>query len=211
MTRTVAGTMPAATSMPGGRTLRPGHVEAILVTASGCGVQVKDYGHMLRDDPAYAGKAARVAAHGPRPGRGLGCRGGGTAGHPGPLRRPPHRSGRSPFTRLAACSMARRSAVSWRLFWAPPAMTLTPVADAHLCCGSAGTYSLLQPSLSLQLRANKLAALEVGRPERIVSANIGCIEHLCGAGSSLPVQHWIELIDEKITKSGLKGKGCPSV
>ena len=75
---------------------------------------------------------------------------------------------------------------------------LVSVPDAHLCCGSAGTYSLLQPSLSRRLRDDKLAALEAGQAERIASANIGCIMHL-RTGASLSVQHWIELIDEKIT------------
>jgi len=69
------------------------------------------------------------------------------------------------------------------------------VADTHLCCGSAGTYSLLQPELSVQLRNNKLAALDAGGPALIATANIGCLTHL-QAGSMLPVRHWIELMDE---------------
>ena len=73
--------------------------------------------------------------------------------------------------------------------------TLTPVADAHLCCGSAGTYSVLQPEISGRLRHNKLAALNAGLPRVIATANIGCLTHL-QAGSVLPVRHWIELIDE---------------
>jgi glycolate oxidase iron-sulfur subunit len=72
---------------------------------------------------------------------------------------------------------------------------LTPVADAHLCCGSAGTYAVLQPELSARLRHNKLAALNAGSPQVIATANIGCLTHL-QAGSLLPVRHWIELIDE---------------
>jgi len=75
--------------------------------------------------------------------------------------------------------------------------SLTPVKDAHLCCGSAGTYSVLQPDLSHQLRDNKLAALGAGGPERIATANIGCLTHL-QAGSTTPVVHWIELIDESL-------------
>ena len=73
--------------------------------------------------------------------------------------------------------------------------TLVPVADAHLCCGSAGTYSVLQPELAKRLRDNKLAALTAGAPGLIATANIGCLTHLQG-GSALPVRHWIELIDE---------------
>ena len=72
---------------------------------------------------------------------------------------------------------------------------LTPVADSHLCCGSAGTYSVLQPELANKLRANKLAALNAGGPALAATANIGCLTHL-QAGSTLPVRHWIELIDE---------------
>ncbi|HEU4852269.1 MAG TPA: heterodisulfide reductase-related iron-sulfur binding cluster, partial [Telluria sp.] len=70
-------------------------------------------------------------------------------------------------------------------------------ADSHLCCGSAGTYSVLQPELAKELRDRKLANLEVGQPERIVSANIGCIAHL-QSGTGTPVEHWIELLDRAI-------------
>ncbi|MOA30689.1 Lactate utilization protein A [compost metagenome] len=72
---------------------------------------------------------------------------------------------------------------------------LTPVPDGHLCCGSAGTYSITQPELSRQLRDNKLNALESGQPQVIATANIGCQTHLDGAGRT-PVRHWIELVDE---------------
>ena len=77
---------------------------------------------------------------------------------------------------------------------------LVPVRDAHLCCGSAGTYSLLQPELARRLRDDKLSALQEGGSECIVSANVGCIEHLSSA-AALPIRHWIELIDENVTKS----------
>ena len=70
-----------------------------------------------------------------------------------------------------------------------------PVAEAHLCCGSAGTYSLLQPALSLSLRKRKLDALEVVKPEIIVTANIGCLAHL-QSGTTVPVHHWIELLSD---------------
>ncbi len=72
---------------------------------------------------------------------------------------------------------------------------LVPVRDAHLCCGSAGTYSLLQPELAARLRENKLAALTRSRPEEIVTANIGCQSHL-QCGDAIPVRHWIELVDD---------------
>jgi len=74
---------------------------------------------------------------------------------------------------------------------------LTAVPDSHLCCGSAGTYSLTQPELARQLRDNKLNALESGRPELIVTANIGCQSHLASAGRT-PVRHWIEWVDQSL-------------
>ena len=74
---------------------------------------------------------------------------------------------------------------------------LVPVADGHLCCGSAGTYSLLQPELSRRLRDNKLAALTAGLPQAVATANIGCLTHL-QSGSLVPVRHWIELMDEAL-------------
>jgi glycolate dehydrogenase iron-sulfur subunit len=77
-------------------------------------------------------------------------------------------------------------------------LELTPVPDAHLCCGSAGTYSVLQPALAGELRANKVAALESGQPVEIATANIGCQTHLA-AGTRMPVRHWIELLDERMT------------
>jgi glycolate oxidase iron-sulfur subunit len=176
-----------------------GEIEAIVVTASGCGVQVKEYGHLLKGDPAYAAKAAKVAAmsrdvsevvlaEAPALQAVLTRR---LAGHP-----------TSKIAFHAPCSLQHglriRGVVEGLLGAA--GFELVPVRDGHLCCGSAGTYSLLQPELSRQLRDNKLAALEEGGGERIVSANIGCIEHLCSS-ASIPVQHWIELIDEKVTKS----------
>jgi glycolate oxidase iron-sulfur subunit len=80
-------------------------------------------------------------------------------------------------------------------------LELTPVADAHLCCGSAGTYSLLQPVLAEELRANKLAALDAGKPDLIATANIGCLIHL-GASSRRPVRHWIELLESRLRSNG---------
>jgi glycolate oxidase iron-sulfur subunit len=74
---------------------------------------------------------------------------------------------------------------------------LTPVADSHLCCGSAGTYSLLQPAMSQELKQRKLTALQAGKPDVILSANVGCMLHL-QSGTSTPVRHWIELLDERL-------------
>lgn len=171
-------------------------VEAIVMTASGCGVQVKDYGHLLQDDPAYADKAARVAALA----RDVSAV---VAAEEGALLRllqesPP--AARRTLAFHAPCTLQHglqlRGGVEALL--AAAGFELTPVADAHLCCGSAGTYSILQPELSLRLRDNKLAALGAGGPEGIASANIGCIAHLQG-GTRLPVKHWIEWLDERLT------------
>src|SRR5260221_2346704 len=74
---------------------------------------------------------------------------------------------------------------------------LTPVADSHLCCGSAGTYSILQPELSGQLKRNKLSALAAGEPEEILTANIGCLAHL-QSGTERPVRHWITALEERL-------------
>ncbi|HEX7984579.1 MAG TPA: glycolate oxidase subunit GlcF [Duganella sp.] len=167
-------------------------VEAIVMTASGCGAMVKDYGHLLRRDPAYAAKAARVAA----------------LAHdlsvivarfddqlaarlvPGPRARvayhPPCTLQHGQQVRGEVEALLRLAGVDVRT-----------CADSHLCCGSAGTYSLLQPALATTLRDNKLAALEAGAPDMIVSANIGCLTHL-QSGTNTPVRHWIELLDTAI-------------
>ena len=164
--------------------------EAIVSTASGCGVFVKDYGHLLADDPAYAAKAARVAAAT----RDL-CE----VISVDDLRA----AGRSGRTReriawQAPCTLqhGQRGATTGRVeaLLTAAGYTLTPVASPHLCCGSAGTYSLLQAELSQAVRARKLETLLGGEPVAIATANIGCLEHL-RAASPVPVRHWIEWLD----------------
>ena len=169
-------------------------VEAIVVTASGCGVQVRDYGHILADDVEYAEKAARVSA----------------------LCRDPSEILTEEKSGLLPLLSARPQARGKLAFHSPCTLQhglkirgvieevlsaagyeLTPVADSHLCCGSAGTYAVLQPELAGRLRENKLAALNAGAPALVATANIGCLTHL-QAGSVLPVRHWIELIDEVV-------------
>lgn len=163
--------------------------EAIVQTASGCGAFVKDYRHLLKDDPAYAGKAQRVSALAKdlvevlrgEPLEQLGVR--------SELRLAFH----CPCTLQHAQKLGGAvEEVLSRL-----GFHLTSVPDSHLCCGSAGTYSLTQPALSKQLRDNKMNALESGKPEVIVTANIGCQTHLDGAGRT-PVRHWIELVEEAL-------------
>jgi len=173
--------------------------ESIVMTASGCGVQVRDYAHLLADDPRYAAKAARVAlltrdvaeVLAAEKAALLDCRRASAAA-----------AGASP--RLVAfhapCTLQHGQQIRGTVedLLSAAGFELTAVADAHLCCGSAGTYSVLQPELSTRLRDNKLAALAAGGPEVIASANVGCIAHLQG-GSATPVRHWIELIDDSLT------------
>ena len=168
--------------------------EAIVITASACSVMAKDYGRLLANDPEYAARAARVSA----------------------LARDVAEVIASERTRLVPLLQAIDPELR-RVAFHPPCTLqhgmqirgvaedllraagyqLTPVPDSHLCCGSAGTYSILQPALSGKLRANKLSALASGMPEIIATANIGCLSHLQG-GTALPVCHWIELIADRL-------------
>ncbi|WP_339513720.1 glycolate oxidase subunit GlcF [Pseudomonas sp. RL_15y_Pfl2_60] len=163
--------------------------EAIVQTASGCGAFVKDYAHMLKHDPAYASKAAQVSAL--------------TKDLVEVLRDEPVEAlGADSDKRLAfhcPCTLqhAQKLGGAVEEVLGRIGFNLTSVPDSHLCCGSAGTYSLTQPQLSKQLRDNKMNALESGKPEVIVTANIGCQTHLDGAGRT-PVRHWIELVEEAL-------------
>ncbi|HEX8011729.1 MAG TPA: glycolate oxidase subunit GlcF, partial [Casimicrobiaceae bacterium] len=168
--------------------------EAIVVTASGCGVLVKEYGELLRDDPVYAERARRVSLLARDPVEVVSAEWKRIA----PLVAMDGGARRVAFH--APCTLQHGLKLTGRVEEILQALglDLTAVADPHLCCGSAGTYSILQPALSEELRANKLAALEAGRPEVIATANIGCLAHL-GAGTHTPVRHWIELLDGRLT------------
>ena len=163
--------------------------EAIVQTASGCGAFIKEYGHLLGSDPAYAEKAARVSALARDLVEVLRDEPLGTLGVRSDLRLAFH----CPCTLQHAQKLG--GAVEGVL--AELGFNLSAVPDSHLCCGSAGTYSLTQPELSRQLRDNKLNALESGHPQVIVTANIGCQAHLDSAGRT-PVRHWIELVAEAL-------------
>ncbi|EKT4483601.1 glycolate oxidase subunit GlcF [Pseudomonas putida] len=163
--------------------------EAIVLTASGCGAFVKEYGHLLQHDSVYAAKAARVSSLArdlvevlrDEPIENLEVQ--------ADLRLAFH----CPCTLQHAQKLGGEvEGVLSRL-----GFHLTAVPDAHLCCGSAGTYALTQPELSRQLRDNKLNALESGAPQVIATANIGCQTHLDGAGRT-PVKHWIEIVDDAL-------------
>ena len=167
-------------------------VEAIVMTASGCGVTVKEYGHLLAHDSAYADKAVRISA----------------------LTRDLSEIMPQFEAQLAA---KLKGKLAKRVAWHPPCtlqhgqqirgkvegvlraagVEVTLCADSHLCCGSAGTYSVLQPELATELRDRKLANLLATGPEVIASANIGCLNHL-QSGTDIPVAHWIELIDQAL-------------
>jgi glycolate oxidase iron-sulfur subunit len=164
--------------------------EAILVTASGCGAMVKDYGWHLRDDPAYAERAERVSALARDPSELI------TAED---LARLPSPIERGVPTRIAfhpPCTLQHGQRLMGRVegLLRGVGFELLPVRDSHSCCGSAGTYSILQSELAGRLRAKRLDALEQGAPALIATANVGCQTHL-QAGSQLPVVHWIELFD----------------
>jgi len=167
--------------------------EAIVVTATGCGVQLKEYGELLRDDPAYAERARRVASLARDPVEVVQAEWKRIAPRVAMDRGPRKIAFHAPCTLQHGLKLAGRTEEILEAL----GLELTPVVDAHLCCGSAGTYSLLQPELAERLRANKLAALEAGRPDAIATANIGCLTHL-GAGTDRPVRHWVELLDERL-------------
>jgi glycolate dehydrogenase iron-sulfur subunit len=161
-------------------------VEAIVVTASGCAPMVKDYGRLLADDPAYAERAARVSTLA----RDL--------SEVVVAEQPWLALPQAPATRVAfhsPCTLQhaqRLSGVVENLLQ-QCGFRLATVADAHLCCGSAGTYSILQGKLASTLRDNKLAALQADAPQCIATANIGCLAHMA-AHATVPVQHWVQLL-----------------
>lgn len=174
--------------------------EAIIVTASGCGVTVKDYGHLLQHDPVYAEKAARISSLTRDISEIIAAE---TAALV-PLLQAADISATSSSPRNLAfhapCTLQHGMKLRGKIepILQAAGFNLVQVADPHLCCGSAGTYSILQPELSRQLRDNKITALTKENPELVVTANIGCQMHLQG-GTSLPVRHWIELLDETLT------------
>jgi len=169
-----------------------GEVEAIVMNASGCGVTVRDYGHILKDDAAYAAKAKRIAEL--------------------------TRDLSELLPELVPVLKARVRAPEGVVAYHPPCTlqhgqklrngvevnlralgfdVQVAKAEAHLCCGSAGTYSVLQPELAYPLRDRKLGHLNQLQPTAIASANIGCITHL-QSGSATPVRHWVELLDASL-------------
>lgn len=164
--------------------------EAIIQTASGCGAFVIEYGHLLKDDPAYAKKAEKISSLSKDLVEILKQEDLSSLAVNADKKLAFH----CPCTLQHALKL--NGAVESIL--KKVGFSLTTVPDSHLCCGSAGTYSVTQPELSTQLRDNKLDALESGQPDVIATANIGCQTHLNGAGRT-PVRHWIEILEDAIT------------
>ena len=171
-------------------------VEAIVMTASGCGITVKEYGHLLAHDPAYAAKAEKISALTKDLSEVIAAE---------LDRLKPLFAAKRPGAEAAKLALQlpctlqhgqKLTGVIERILTAA-GFELTPVADSHLCCGSAGTYSILQPELAARLKANKLAALHAGSPQAIVSANLGCMSHL-QSGTALPMEHWIVALERRL-------------
>jgi glycolate oxidase iron-sulfur subunit len=161
--------------------------EAVIVTASGCAAFIKDYPDLLAADAAYADKARRVASLVRDPIELLEL-------SPPPAERAPAES------RIAVhepCTLRHGLKLPGRIerLLSGLGYEPQPVRDAHLCCGSAGSYALTQPAFAEALRADKLAALTEHAPAAIYTANIGCWLHLSEA-SATPVRHWLEAVDE---------------
>ncbi len=160
-------------------------LDAILVTASGCGTTVKDYGFMLRTDAAYADKAARVSK--------LTLD---ISEYLARLTLSPARAPRLAVAYHAACSLQHGQKVlrQPKELLSKLGFVVKDVPEGHLCCGSAGTYNILQPELANTLRARKVGNIEKLSPDVIAAGNIGCITQIA-AGTGIPVVHTVELID----------------
>jgi glycolate oxidase iron-sulfur subunit len=167
---------------------------AIVMNASGCGVMVKDYGHLLQHDPAYAQKAARVSALTKDLSELL------------PEWVPQLKARLKQVPKMALVFHPPCTLQHGQKLQGGVESTLAKLGfkirlaanDSHLCCGSAGTYSVLNPDISYALRDRKLQALAAQSDEVVISANVGCISHL-QSGTNIPVRHWIEVLDSELT------------
>jgi glycolate oxidase iron-sulfur subunit len=161
-------------------------VDAIIINASGCGTTVKDYGHLLRHEPAYAEKAAALAALALDITEFL------TRFDLGA----PHRWSSLRIAYHSACSMqhGQRITSEPKTLLRKAGFTVLEPPEGHICCGSAGTYNILQPELAGELRARKVANIESVRPDIVAAGNLGCITQI-GLGTHLPIVHTVELLD----------------
>lgn len=162
-----------------------GGLDAILITASGCGTTIKDYGFMLREDKSYAEKAARVSAAAKDVSQYL-------AG----LEMPATQQQKIVVAYHSACSMQHGQQIrdEPKKLLRAAGFEVRDVPEGHICCGSAGVYNIMQPEIAGQLKARKLANIARTKPDVIATGNIGCITHL-GAGSGAPIVHTVELLD----------------
>ncbi|HSV58089.1 MAG TPA: glycolate oxidase subunit GlcF [Variovorax sp.] len=172
------------------RQVESGAVEAIVMNASGCGVTVREYGHALKHDPAYAAKAERISALTKDLSELL----------PDlvPVLKPRVKAPAGVIAYHPPCTLQHGQKLRGGVELHLRALGFdiqTARNEAHLCCGSAGTYSVLQPELAYPLRDRKLGHLQQLKPSAIVSANIGCITHLQSGSGQTPVRHWVELLD----------------
>jgi glycolate oxidase iron-sulfur subunit len=182
--------------------------EAIVMTASGCGVTVKEYGHLLQHDPFYADKAARISAATRDISEVLLAekdRLQELLGKAGINRDSKLKNNKLAFHSPCTLQHGQKITGVIEALLTSAGFELTPIPDQHLCCGSAGTYSILQSELSQLLLKNKVNALESGAPNFIATANIGCLMHL-QSGAAVPVRHWIELLDERVEHGSMEGR-----
>jgi glycolate oxidase iron-sulfur subunit len=161
-------------------------LDAILVTTSGCGTVIKDYGFMLREDPGFAGGAAKVSALAKDI----------TEYLSGVDLQPLQRHGDIVVAYHAACSLQHGQKITQapKELLSKNGFVVKDVPESHLCCGSAGTYNILQPDIANKLRDRKVANIAMVEPDMIAAGNIGCMVQIAG-GTSVPVVHTIELLD----------------
>lgn len=160
-------------------------LDAIVITASGCGTTIKGYGHMLRLDPAYAEKARRVSALAKD-----------VTEYLSTLDLPVQEKKNLTVTYHSACSMQHGQKITMapKTLLKNAGFTVRDPAEGHLCCGSAGTYNIMQPDISATLKARKVKNLEATKPDVIAAGNIGCMTQI-GSGTAVPIVHTVELLD----------------
>jgi glycolate oxidase iron-sulfur subunit len=163
-----------------------GPIDAVIINTSGCGTTVKDYAHLLALEPAYAERAARIAGMTRDITEFLG----------GYDMGPPRRWSSLRIAYHSACSMqhGQRIIEEPRKLLSKAGFTVMEIPEGHICCGSAGTYNVLQPAIAAQLRARKVGNITSVRPDAVAAGNIGCIMQLA-AGMDIPIAHTVELLD----------------
>ena len=167
------------------REIEKGGLDAIIITASGCGTTIKDYGHMLRLDPAYAEKAARVSALAQDITEYLA------------LLELPQLERKGPVVAYhSACSMQHGQKITMapKLLLKAAGFAVRDPAEGHLCCGSAGIYNIMQSEISGQLKARKIKNIEATRADIIATGNIGCMTQIA-TGTAMPILHTVQLLD----------------